>query len=98
MEKLNLKKKKENNMGLKDQKYFCQKCGQPKSAQLESYDDPNSTVKLERELVKSFKNKSNGETFTGRKLECNHFVSLSTFAFTDFESENLSDNETAIIR
>ena len=37
-------------------------------------------------------------TFTGRQLDCNHFISLNTPAFTDLSTDNLNEAETLHIR
>src|SRR5437588_7599211 len=87
-------------MGLKDQKYFCNKCLGLRSPLLELVDDPNSTVKVEKEVIKSIKHSKDGKEaiFTGRQLECKHFIPLYIHAFSDLTSDNLSDVETSIIR
>lgn len=98
----------------KDLKYFCIKCQAVKSAKIVriydvNLDPPDKTGKLV-EIVKTFTqeiiqtesstgaSKTEKKEFKARQLECNHFISFYTPAFTDHSTDNLNEYETAHLR
>jgi len=91
----------------KNLKYFCRSCKTVKSAKFVIvFPDPDQKKGEEIEVLRTFKQevkKSNGEAteqkeFKARQLECGHFISYYTPAFTDHSSENLNEQETAQLR
>lgn len=88
---------------MKNLKYFCRKCTSVQSPAIESFTNSDGKEE-EKEIIKTFEiSVSNGEedrkrTFTGRKLTCQHFISVSEPAFTDQTNENLNESETLILR
>ena len=94
----------------KNLKYFCKKCQTIKPALIgifypETKEGDPKPKGEEREIFHTFKIKAqneSGETiekeFTGRKLECGHFVSLTEIGLTDASSENLNEIEIHEIR
>ena len=95
---------------MSQQKYFCRKCSTPKAAKIiivfpteESRGSNPKEKGISQEVIKTFTSKiTDGEKeesreFKARQLECGHFVSFYTPAFSD-NTENLSDVDIQLIR
>lgn len=80
-------------------KYFCHRCRNSFPAATEPTFTSDSTILINEEIILKLPNKKDiNKTFFGKKLTCNHFVSLSTPGFSDPSSESLSDIDTHEIR
>ena len=78
----------------KSLKYFCQKCLCVKSARIVTvFDNPDdSSSKRDTDVIKTF-----GNGFVARKLECDHYVSITVPAFLD-STDSLSPEELSHMR
>jgi len=91
-------------------KYFCNKCGSTKSPKVvtifPNIDKGDDKTREDIEVIKSFTKSITSEgkeikkDFRARQLECNHFIDYYTPGFDskDSNSENLSEEDTRIIR
>jgi hypothetical protein len=82
-------------------RYFCEKCKTPRDSFKAALYISESGEALAKprftEVIKTF-NEGTDKEFTGRKLVCDHFISIDTPSFLDSSGESLSSEDTQHIR